>query len=55
VDPKNSQQLGSISFPDKVDARGFVKDGDDFWFVKKFNPDQEEDFIRLYRYQLLQK
>lgn len=55
VDPKNSQQLGSISFPDKVDARGFVKDGDDFWFVKKFNPDQEEDFIRLYRYQLVEK
>jgi hypothetical protein len=55
VDPKNSQQLGPISFPDKVDSRGFVKDGDDFWFVKRFNPDQEEDFIRLYRYQLGEK
>jgi len=55
VDPKNSQQLGFISFPDKVDARGFVKEGDSFWFVKKFNPDQEEDFIRLYRYQLVEK
>ena len=55
VDPKTSRQLGLFHFPEKVDARGFVKDGDDFWFVKKFNPDLEEDFIRLYRYQLVGK
>lgn len=44
-----------ISLPEKVNTQGFALDGDNFYFQKKVNPDLEEDFLRLYRYQLLKK
>jgi hypothetical protein len=34
---------------------GFALDGDKFYFQKEPNPDQEEEFIRLYRYQVIEK
>lgn len=44
-----------ISLPHNVNRRGFALDGDNFFFQKAGNPDLEEDFIRLYRYKLIEK
>ncbi len=47
--------INHLTLPDKVNTMGFALDGDNFYFQKEPNPDQEEDFIRLYRYQLVEK
>ncbi len=44
-----------IDLPAGVMDLGFSLDGENFYFEKAANPDAEEDFIRIYRYQLLQK
>ncbi len=55
VDPLEGKQLGIIDFPEWVNSSGFVLDGEDFWFVKRFNPEAEEDFIKLYKAKLIEK
>ena len=47
--------LTHITLPENVNTMGFVMDGENFYFEKAANPDAEEDFIRIYRYQLLGK
>jgi hypothetical protein len=47
--------INHITLPDKVNTMGFALDGDNFYFQKEPNPDAEEDFICIYRYQLFQK
>ena len=55
VDKNSFQQLGVVRFPDWVNANGFVQAGEHFWFQKAFNPDQEEDFFRIYKVKLIEK
>lgn len=55
VDPIAARQLGMIELPEWVNSSGFVLDGENFWFVKRFNPDVEEDFIKLYKAKLIEK
>jgi hypothetical protein len=47
--------INHITLPEKVNTMGFALDGDNFYFQTEPNPDLEEEFIRLYRYQLVQK
>lgn len=55
VDKNSFNQIGIIRFPPWVNANGFVLDGDDFWFQKAFNPEQEEDFLKIYKVKLIEK
>lgn len=55
VDPFEAKQLGIIEFPTWLNPTGFILDGENFWFQKAFNPDSEEDFIKLYKVKLIQK
>lgn len=55
VDKNSFKQLGVIRFPTWVNANGFVRNGEDFWFQKAFNPDLEEDFLRIYKVKLVEK
>ncbi|MFN3996876.1 hypothetical protein [Algoriphagus sp.] len=47
--------INHITLPENVNTMGFALDGDNFYFQKEPNPDLEEEFIRLYRYQLIEK
>lgn len=55
VDPLEAKQLGIIEFPTWLNPTGFSLDGDNFWFQKAFNPDAEDDFIKLYKVQMIEK
>lgn len=55
VDKNSFQQLGIAQFPDWVNPGGFVREGEDFWFQKAFNPDKEEDFLKIYKVKLVEK
>lgn len=55
VDPTEAKQLGIIEFPTWLNPTGFCLDGENFWFQKAFNPDAEEDFIKLYKVKLSEK
>lgn len=47
--------INHITLPENVNTMGFALDGDNFFFQKAANPDAEEDFLRLYRFQLIEK
>lgn len=49
------EAITHIDIPTTINTMGFSHEGENFFFEKAANPDDEEDFIRLYRFQLVEK
>lgn len=55
LDKSSLDPITHIDLPPTVNSMGFALDGENFFFQKAANPDAEEDFIRIYRFQLKEK
>lgn len=49
------EPITHIDLPKTINPLGFSLDGENFYFEKAANSDAEEDFLRLYRFQLEEK
>lgn len=51
-DLKTLQMLGNVNLPEGVESGGFLAAGNALWFQKEPSEEVEEDFVRIYKYEL---
>lgn len=51
-DPKSNQILANLPFPEGVNEGGLSAGGNFLWFQKAPSEEEEEDFVRFYKYKL---
>ncbi|NVJ84853.1 MAG: hypothetical protein HWE15_01010 [Algoriphagus sp.] len=51
-DLKTLQILGNVALPEGVETGGFLAAGNALWFQKEPSEEVEEDFVRIYKYEL---
>ncbi|GAB2991597.1 hypothetical protein GCM10027284_05230 [Cyclobacterium sediminis] len=49
------EALQSLALPDKLDHRQFLVRNGSLWWLSKFNTDKEEDFVKIYKVEIIEK
>ena len=49
------ETLQSLALPDKFDHRQFLVRNGSLWWLSKFNTDKEEDFVKIYKVEIIEK
>ncbi|WP_113925232.1 hypothetical protein [Cognataquiflexum aquatile] len=55
LDQKTLEVMGNLDFPGGVNLSGFASGGGFLWMEKAPNKEEEEDFLRIYKVQLVGK